>query len=98
MKAPVFALAAVIAGLVAAQPALAETAAVTYDDLDLTTKEGQKELDLRIEKAARDVCGLNEKQVGSMLPTREAKACVKDARKQIEKRVASITKKETAGS
>jgi len=98
MNRKAIALAAGFGLLMAAQPALAAASTVTYDDLDLSTKEGQKELDRRIDLAARDVCGLNEKQVGSLIPSREAKACVRDAKKQLEKRVASLTNNKTAGS
>ena len=59
MKRNAIALAAAFGLLVAAQPAFAAAAAVTYSDLDLSTDAGQKELDKRIELAAKDVCGLN---------------------------------------
>ncbi|MBS1240126.1 MAG: hypothetical protein H6R45_832 [Proteobacteria bacterium] len=98
MKSKAIALAAAFGMLMVAQPALAATTAVTYDDLDLSTKEGQQELDRRIEHAAREVCGLNEKEVGSLVPSREARTCVKDARKQLEKRVAALTQDKATGS
>lgn len=46
-------------------PAVAQEGAdvtVTYDDLDLDSAKGQKELDRRIEKAARQVCGLDRQR------------------------------------
>lgn len=46
--------------LSASQPAFAGTRLVGYADLDLTTKEGQSQLDSRLRKAAKEVCGLSK--------------------------------------
>lgn len=101
MNSKAFAVAAAFGLLIAAQPAFAATTAVTYNDLDLSTPQGQKELDRRIDHAAKEVCGVNEKDVGSLIPGREVKTCIRDARKQIEKQVATLTQNnqnKTAGS
>ncbi len=98
MKRSALAFAGAIGFLLAAQPVLAESVTVTYDDLDLSSEAGQKELDHRIDNAARKVCGLDQKDVGSLIPSREARDCYRDARKQIEKRVATLTQTKTAGS
>lgn len=90
--------AAALGTMLAVQPALAESIAVPFNDLDLSTEAGQKELDKRIEVAARKVCGFDEASVGTRITTREEKACVADARKQLEKRLASLTNKKVAGS
>lgn len=98
MKRPIIAMAAAFGMLAAAQPAFAETVKVEYKDLDLSTEAGQKELDSRIDGAARRACGFGEMAVGSKIPTKEARDCVADAKKQIEKRVATLTDKKVAGS
>lgn len=66
MKKPILialASALITAGAIKAAPALAETpttvqvAHVSTADLDLSSREGQRQLDQRINRAARDVCG-----------------------------------------
>ena len=97
MKRPQYAIAAFFGALLAAQPVLAETAAITYDDLDLTTAEGKAELDRRVDKAAKDICGYSELMVGSRIVPAEARKCYKDALKQIKKSVAAIVNNKAAG-
>lgn len=48
---------ALVAALAAASPARADTRAVSYADLDLTSPQGQSVLDHRIATAVRQVCG-----------------------------------------
>jgi UrcA family protein len=98
MKRPALALAAALGTLLAAQPALAEAVSVQFKDLDLTTDAGQKELDSRIDTAARKVCGFSDLSVGSRIPTKEARDCVAEAKRKIEKRVATLTDRKVAGS
>lgn len=98
MKRPALALAAAFGMAIAAQPALAESVTVQYKDLDLSTDAGQKELDSRIDAAARKVCGFSDLSVGSRIPTKEARDCVAEAKQKIEKRLAALTDKKVAGS
>ncbi|MBF9151317.1 UrcA family protein [Novosphingobium jiangmenense] len=56
--------------LSASQPAFAGTRIVGYTDLDLSTKEGDAQLNARLRKAAKDVCGLSQPD----LPTAEWEA------------------------
>ena len=70
MKMHSFALA--LATVVLAVPAAAAEdqpprVAVHYDDLDLTSEAGQKQLDLRLERAAREVCGVDKTVIGTHL-------------------------------
>ena len=62
----ILASALITAGALKAAPALAETPPANFEtrishvqtaDLDLSSKSGQRTLDLRIAQAARDVCG-----------------------------------------
>lgn len=51
--------------LSASQPAFAGTRLVGYADLDLNTKEGQAQLNSRLRMAAKDVCGLSQRDLPS---------------------------------
>ncbi|HQS68444.1 MULTISPECIES: UrcA family protein [unclassified Novosphingobium] len=51
--------------LSASQPAFAKTRVVSYADLDLATKQGQAELNKRLSKAAKHVCGLDKPDYNS---------------------------------
>ncbi|HEX6218793.1 MAG TPA: UrcA family protein [Sphingomicrobium sp.] len=82
------------AGLIKAAPALAETPVQSADvvvslvrtsDLNLSTVDGQRQLDRRIANAAREVCGqASDVDLGGKNDTRE---CRKDtiARAQVQK-------------
>src|SRR5687768_10025845 len=56
-----------------AAEAAVSTAGVNYKDLDLTSEAGQKELDRRVDRAARQVCGMDEAVVGSRVVPRESR-------------------------
>jgi UrcA family protein len=97
MKRSLTAIAALTGALLAAQPAIAASVEVQYDDLDLATAEGKQELDRRIDKAAENVCDVNEASVGTRVRTRETRDCIKQAKRQIADQLASITKPDKAG-
>lgn len=97
MKRSAIALAALSGLLLAAQPVIAATVAVKYDDLDLATEQGRKALDQRIDKAAETVCGADESEVGSRIASRETRACIRQAKREIEKSLARLTGEEKAG-
>lgn len=63
-----------------AAPALAEAMVVQYSDLDLGSAEGQKVLKLRIDNAARQVCGLDQGNTGTRLRSAEATKCYREAK------------------
>ncbi|RJY09553.1 UrcA family protein [Aurantiacibacter aquimixticola] len=93
-KAIALALALAASGM-ALSPALASaqdqaSVAVAYDDLDLSTLEGVAELDRRVDRAARRVCGVNETTLGTRLRSREARTCYVQAKRDFERRLASI--------
>ncbi|WP_067732191.1 UrcA family protein [Novosphingobium naphthalenivorans] len=52
---------------------------VEYADLDLTTPEGQRTLERRLDIAARDACGMDEQATGSRLASPRARSCYKQA-------------------
>lgn len=49
--------------------------AVSFKDLDLSTEQGQKTLEHRIDVAARDVCGMNDIATGTRIASNRARAC-----------------------
>ena len=102
MKTPLIVIAAALGGSLIAQPALAESVSVQYKDLDLSTTAGQKQLNNRIDTAARKVCGFSQRTTGTRIADQEARTCVADAKQKLEKHVAALAGKdkgkEVAGS
>jgi UrcA family protein len=89
---------AIAAGaLLAAQPALAESVKVSYQDLDLSTPKGQKELGKRIQVAVKKICGVYDIRTGSRVPSPESKACAKQAEQQIRHQLAGVLEPHESG-
>lgn len=83
-------IAAALLGLaLTAAPAFADTISVQYKDLDLSTTEGQKTLDHRIDVAARQVCGYDAITTGTRLRSSASVECYKNARAQVQHQVAA---------
>ena len=70
---------------------------VQYDDLDLATPDGQAQLDRRLNKAMRTVCGTRGHSGGSRIISAEARACLAKARTDVRQQVAAITTDERRG-
>jgi UrcA family protein len=70
---------------------------VTYADLNLASEQGRAELDRRLDNAARDACGMDDKIVGTRLSSRESKLCYRETRAQLDRQFAAIVKKSQAG-
>lgn len=96
-------LAAAAVGLMlAATPATAGSEdghklTVKYRDLDLSTAEGQKTLDRRIDQAAREVCGVGATRTGTRLPSSERKKCMTQARAVVKDQVAALIAEQQRG-
>jgi len=75
----------------------ADTAKVTYSDLDLTTEEGVAELRDRFRSAARDVCKVDEHQVGTRLASREARQCVEQRMDAFAAQIGEIQQRQLNG-
>ncbi len=75
-----------------AQPAMAEVGRtavqVNYADLNLTTPEGQDQLQSRLDKAAIQVCRYDAK--GRLNTSRTEIACHREARQKVSVQMASI--------
>lgn len=92
---------ALVAAALAMPAAAAEehrTARVHYGDLDLATEAGQRQLDIRLERAARGVCRVNEPVTGSHLYSPNARKCYQEARRDLDRQYAQlVTRRTTAG-
>lgn len=73
------------------------TSGIAYGDLDLSTKEGVAELDRRIEAAAREVCGMDESTLGTRIVSRDARNCLREARRQLDQHFAKIKRDASLG-
>jgi UrcA family protein len=75
----------------AATPDQGNAAEVRYQDLDLKTAEGKTELNRRIERAARTVCGLDQAATtGSRIRSHSQTTCYRNALRQIEPQFARL--------
>ncbi|MCL6249977.1 UrcA family protein [Altererythrobacter sp. KTW20L] len=77
-------------GSVAALERDTRTTGVTYRDLDLATEEGRNELNRRIDSAAKQVCGMNERQTGSHIVPRDARECYRNAKRDLQSHFARV--------
>ncbi len=68
-----------------------------YDDLALSTPEGQRTLDQRIHAAARKACEADAAMTGTRLQSTEAKRCVAQAKVQVRRQVAAIIEQQRLG-
>jgi UrcA family protein len=66
------------------------TVGVTHTDLDLSSEEGKAELERRIDRAAKEACGIGEAQVGTLIRTREQRTCYRQAKRQFDNHFARI--------
>ena len=87
--------AAVLAAPLAAKDE-APTVGVHYGDLDLTSAEGQRKLDIRLERAARDVCGMDERMTGSHLRADHSRVCYREARRNLDQQYAQLVSRKSA--
>lgn len=76
-------------------PAFAEefernSLSVSYADIDLDTAQGQKTLEKRIEKAARNVCRTTKLDTGTRIMSRDAANCLAKARADARQQVAAL--------
>lgn len=70
---------------------------VRYHDLDLTTAAGARELDRRIDKAAKSVCQVEQVATGTRIASREARACFKETKVKLGDSVAAAVAKKERG-
>ena len=96
MKKTLISLAAICA-VAATTPAAAENVSVDYRDLNLASVQGQKSLEIRIDRAARKVCGMDNRVSGTRLRPSDERRCYAQAKKQAKKQVAALIAEERLG-
>lgn len=98
-----FAIAAAAVGLaVTATPALAgnsivQTIEVTAAGLDLSTPEGQRMLDKRVEAAARNVCGVESVSTGTRIRSLNERTCYQKALAGAKRQIATLVADQQRG-
>ena len=98
-----FALATAALGLaITATPALAgdatvKSTTVSAAGLDLSTTEGQKMLDRRVEAAAREVCNIETVSTGSRIKSLNARSCYRKAVAGAKRQIATIKSDQRLG-
>jgi UrcA family protein len=83
--------------IVAGTPLAAKDFTVQYSDLNLKSDKGQKELQRRIDKAAREYCGVDSRRVGSRMRSQGTRDCYKDARTAAREEMALLIGKSQLG-
>lgn len=97
MKTPLLASAtafAATAALFVGSPALAKPATddfvVRYSDLNLASEAGQKALERRIDKAAKEYCGVDAAPTGTRISPAEQRSCYRELRRQARQQFAAV--------
>lgn len=70
---------------------------VQYKDLNLATTAGRDELERRLDRAARSVCGIDDARTGTRLPSDAARRCLRDARTRLDAQFATLVGGEPQG-
>ncbi|WP_374407285.1 UrcA family protein [Pelagerythrobacter sp.] len=96
MQRPLIVLAAAVA-LGTTVPAHAESLAITYRDLDLSTEQGQKTLDQRIDGAVRKYCGMNKRTTGTRMASEDSRRCYAETMKQAKAQFAAVVDEQRVG-
>ncbi len=80
-----------------AGPAELPTESVSTAGLDLTTAEGQRMLDERILRAAREVCNADYVRTGTRIRSTETRECIAKARASAQRQMANIAENQRRG-
>jgi len=85
-----------------ASPALADqeerlTVSISTEGLDLSSPEGQRILEERIDRAAREVCQVNRVPTGTRIRRHSNNACVAKARASAKHQIATIIEDQRRG-
>jgi len=82
---------------VLAGPEAAPRMEVSTAGLDLSSAEGQRILDRRIDRAAREVCQVDRTRVGTRIRSQAARECLAKARASAQRQVAVIVEEQRGG-
>ncbi|MBU0670424.1 MAG: UrcA family protein [Alphaproteobacteria bacterium] len=94
---PILCIAAAIGLAIPAAPALARDVTVKYDDLALSTPAGQRVLDQRIDAAARKVCEADTTATGTRIRNSDARRCMEEAKRQVNRQIAAVLEQQRLG-
>ena len=97
MKRPLIALAAIATFGATAAPAYADSLSIPYRDLDLSTAEGQKALDRRIDVAAREFCAIDQQRTGTRIASSGSRRCYVETKRQAKQHFAAILDEQRGG-
>lgn len=86
-----FALSAAAVPAAAADPEI-RSQTVFYGDLDLASDAGVAELDRRIDRAARNVCGFDNQRTGTRIRSAEMRNCHAQALRGLEVNLAALVR------
>lgn len=89
MKQTLIALSAAAVAL-SATPSFAKDIAVSYGDLNLSTIEGQKTLERRLDRAAKKACGYDVSITSTRLSSPKTEACYAKAKASAQTTVAML--------
>lgn len=89
MKQTLIALSAAAVALSAA-PAFAKDVAVSYADLNLSSIEGQKTLERRLDRAAKKACGYDVAITSTRLSSPQTMDCYNKAKAKAQTTVAAL--------
>lgn len=96
MKKSLLALASI--GLAAsAANAQPNSTHITFNDLNLSSPQGQAALERRIDRAAREICGLDNLRLGTRIRDAKALDCFNEARTKAHAQVAIIVERSAKG-
>ena len=87
-------IAAAVASLAVATPALAKDFVVQYNDLDLGSAKDRQVLERRIDNASRIYCGADVTMTGSRIKSQNTGECVASARKLARDQLAVLLSKQ----
>jgi UrcA family protein len=100
--APVLAIVATVGIFSIPNAAMAQaeksSVSVSYADLDLTTPDGQQKLDRRIDRAARQVCAMDEVTTGTLIRSQASNVCYRLALRDVRSHVAAAASNSRSGS
>ena len=86
---------AALSALAASPPLMAQNSSFQINDLDLSSKAGQEELEIRIERAVQRSCK-QDATTGSRIPNRrEFDSCRTEVRQLIKAQIAAKARKQS---
>ena len=98
MQSLALALAAAVLAVPAAAADETQSVDIHYGDLDLTSAEGQQQLDLRLDRAARKVCRVNETTTGTYLRSPQSRECYRAARRDLARQYAEVMNRKSGAT